>query len=107
MTSYGSYEKHEELKRQLVLDPTMLGLEDIISYREEVPYSNGKRVIGQVDIVFWDKYGKPYIVEITTSTTDRARRRVRRQIRRAKPYFQDAKGITVIKEADQLLLEWL
>ncbi|MFH0752221.1 MAG: hypothetical protein V1914_01350 [archaeon] len=106
MTSHGSYEKHEELKRQLVLNPTMLGLEDIVYCREEVPYKAGKKS-GQVDIIFWDSHGMPYLVELTTSTTDKAKRRVRKQIKRAKTYFKHAMGISVILDEDELHLEWI
>ncbi len=106
MTSQGSYEKHEELKRRLYLNPSILGLEDIISYQEEVLYRNGKKS-GQVDIIFRDRYGTHYMVELTTSTTNRARRRVRRQVKRAKEYFKHAIGITVVKKEEELLLEWL
>lgn len=107
MPSYSSYEKHEELKRQLVLNPSILGLEDIVAYKEEVQYTKGKRILGQVDIVFWDKYGRPYVVEVTTSTTERARRRVRKQVKRAKQHFPSSTGITVIQSENRLLLEWL
>jgi len=106
MPLYGSHEKHEELKREIIRNPSILELEDIVSYKEEVPYTNGRRQIGQVDIIFWDIYGTPYLVEITTSQTDRARRRVRKQARRAKQYFKNAKAISVIKAENRLLLEW-
>ncbi len=106
MHSYGSYEKHEELKRQLVLNPSMLGLEGIVAHKEEVPYRNGKKS-GQVDIIFWDRYGTPYIVELTTSTTNRAKRRIRRQVKKAKEYFKHSVGITVVKTEQELLLEWI
>lgn len=107
MPHYSSYAKHEELKRQIVLNPQIIGLEDIISHQEEVRYTNGRRILGQVDLIFWDRYGKPYIVEVTTSTSEKARRRVRKQVRRAKSYFAADKGITVVKTGNSLLFEWL
>ncbi len=107
MSHYSSIEKHEELKRRIVLNPSLLGLEDIVSYREEVPYSNGRRMLGQVDLILWDRCGRPYIVELTTSHSDKARRRIRKQIRRAKSYFRIAKGLSVIQKDNRLLLEWL
>lgn len=107
MSHYGSIEKHEELKRRIVLNPSILGLEDIVAYKEEVTYTNGRRILGQVDLILWDKYGRPYIVELTTSSTDRARRRVRKQIRRAKNYFKITRGLSVIQKENHLLLEWL
>ncbi len=107
MPSYGSSAKHEELKRQIILNPAMLGLESIVSYKEEVPYTNGRRMLGQVDLILWDKYGRPYIVEMTTSSSDRARRRVKKQARRAKGYFKDAQGLSVIQKENRLLVEWV
>lgn len=106
MTSYGSYEKHEELKRKLVLDPAVLGLEGMVSCQEEVHYKTGSKE-GQVDIVFRNRHGTPYLVELTTSITEKARRRVRKQIKRAKNYFRNAIGITVIQRENELLLGWL
>ncbi len=106
MPQYASNLKHEELKRRIIVDPTLVGLENIVFYKEEVPYTNGKRILGQVDLIMWDKYGQPYIIEMTTSQSDSARRRVKKQARRAKKFFHDARAISVIQRENKLLLEW-
>ena len=107
MPLYGSYLKHEELKRKIILDPSLLGLENIATYKEEVTYTNGRRILGQVDLIMWDKYGQPYIVEMTTGDSDRARRRVKKQARRAKKFFQNAKAVSIIQKENRILLEWV
>ena len=107
MPPYGSCLKHEGLKRRIILDPSLVGLENIAAYKEEVTYTDGRRIIGQVDLVMWDRYGQPYIIEMTTSSSDRARRRVRKQARRARRFFQDAKAVSVIQKENHLLLEWV
>jgi hypothetical protein len=96
------YYAHEALKQELIRNPKILGLENIMHHKEEVPYTNGQRKLGQVDIIFWDLSGKPYIVEITTGRTDKARRRVKKQARTAKNYFKHSTSLSVIKTAEGL-----
>lgn len=81
------YISHEELKRAIINNPNLLDLEGILAFKEEVPYLREGRKIGQIDLVLWDSYGQPYLVEVTASTNGRARRRNRIQAKKAKRYF--------------------
>jgi len=92
---------HEALKREIIKHPEVLGLEDIASYKEEVAYTNGLRKIGQVDLVLWDKYGRPYIVELTTGQTGKVKTRIKHQAMRAKKYFRHT-VFSVIQREDYL-----
>ncbi|MBI4448029.1 hypothetical protein HY643_03545 [Candidatus Woesearchaeota archaeon] len=95
----GSFAEHEALKRSIIDNPGVLALEKIISYKEEVPYLSDGRKLGQVDLVLWNTYGQPYIVEVTTSTTTKAKRRIKEQARRAKRYFKHVAGVfSVVKQ---------
>lgn len=92
------HNSHENLKQKIITNPGLIGLEKISDYKEEMPYSNGKRKIGQVDIVFWDHIGRMYLVEITTGQSNKCKKRVKKQAKTAKNFFNNAIGISVCLE---------
>ncbi|MFH1636858.1 MAG: hypothetical protein ABIB71_00360 [Candidatus Woesearchaeota archaeon] len=93
---------HEVVKQELIQHPEVLGIREVATYKEEVPYTNGRRVLGQVDIVFWDLYGKAYAVEVTTGKTQKAKRRLQRQVRNAKKHFRKVIAIGVVNSKEGL-----
>ncbi len=97
---------HEEVKKRIIANPAILGLENIVDYKEEVPFSNGRRKLGQIDIIFWDSIGTIYIVEITTGKCIKTRKRVKRQAEFAKNFFKYARALSVICEDDKLEITW-
>ncbi len=98
---------HELIKQEIIQKPEMIGLRGVLSHREEVPYTNGRRILGQVDIVFWDKFGKPHAVEITTGRTPKAKRRLQRQVRMAKKHFSKTTAIGVVSGENGLKIFWV
>lgn len=92
---------HETLKKEIIEHPELLGLENVTAYKEEVAYTNGTRKIGQVDLVLWDSFGTPYLIELTTGQTDKVKIRVKKQARRAKRHFGHT-VFSVIQRADYL-----
>lgn len=100
------FERHEAVKNSLISDPSLLKLDNIIGYQEEVPYYKQQRMVGCADLVFYDQFGQRYVIEITTGNSNKSMNRVKRQAKRAKRYFPSAAVISVIASRKGMYVRW-